>query len=488
MGPTAAAITRDPVVGPPRRVRTMTSSSRFCWYFAACLLALVPACRDRVVEQTARPLRVVASGDTAGWIVPCGCTSNQSGGLLRRGTYIKQLRAVNEVVYVDTGGAPGGTSPYDVAKFEAIIQGEMALQIAAHNIGAGEAQLGSDQLRSIQRASGIPWLSCNVRDRQGKLLGAPVIMTDTSRGRLALLGVLSDSEQLDELQVDPPRESILQVLAELPERPDAIVVLAYLPKAELESLAASIPEVDAVLGGPTMQSIVPQSVGPTLLASATSKGKYLAELSAPDRLRGGRWAGTIVEMDEHFADDVRQQENLRQFYGELRKRDFSASQTSFAATLFASTAQSPENFLVAGTERCRECHLDDCLLWDKSKHAEAWHTLAATGSEVDPYCQQCHTTSYGIPGGFVSAARSRDRYDVGCESCHGASYAHCEDSDVHTPFFRRASDQCVHCHDRENSPKFAYDAYWAKITHGTEQQDADGQSTSRFAAPSNGAD
>jgi len=27
------------------------------------------------------PLAVIVSGDTAGWIMPCGCTANQSGGL-----------------------------------------------------------------------------------------------------------------------------------------------------------------------------------------------------------------------------------------------------------------------------------------------------------------------------------------------------------------------------------------------------------------------
>ena len=43
-------------------------------------------------ERRGRPLVVVASGDTAGWIVPCGCTSNQSGGLPRRATYIEGLR------------------------------------------------------------------------------------------------------------------------------------------------------------------------------------------------------------------------------------------------------------------------------------------------------------------------------------------------------------------------------------------------------------
>src|SRR5438093_12953258 len=66
-----------------------------------------------------RPVTLVVSGDSAGWIVPCGCTSNQSGGLLRRGTFINNLRAHGDVILADAGGAPGGTSAYQRVKFEA---------------------------------------------------------------------------------------------------------------------------------------------------------------------------------------------------------------------------------------------------------------------------------------------------------------------------------------------------------------------------------
>src|SRR5262249_17989955 len=53
-----------------------------------------------------RPMSLVISGDTAGWIVPCGCAANQSGGLLRRGTFVKQLRDAREAILADAGGAP----------------------------------------------------------------------------------------------------------------------------------------------------------------------------------------------------------------------------------------------------------------------------------------------------------------------------------------------------------------------------------------------
>jgi hypothetical protein len=243
--------------------------------------------------------------------------------------------------------------------------------------------------------------------------------------------------------------------------------LAYLPTSELEALATSLPEADVIVGGPTGQSIVPRLAGPTLLASATNKGKYLAQLSAPPTGSGARWEGTIVEMTDKFVDDPSQQENLRRFYTTLRTHDFSARDTSFAAQLTF-----PDGFLVAGTETCRACHAADCLVWDKSQHAQAWRTLADSGAEVDSYCQQCHTTSYGIPGGFVSAQRSTNRLDVGCESCHGAAQSHVQDPQVHTTFYRRACDQCSTCHDQENSPQFAYEKYWQQIVHGAQDSGA----------------
>jgi hypothetical protein len=378
------------------------------------------------------------------------------------------LQTAGQVVYVDAGGAAAGTSPYDRAKFEAILQGELALGVVAHNVGAGEARLGADYLQTLQRTLLVPLVTCNVRSEDGTLLGQPMRTVNTARGTVAFVGVLSDTEKYEGVRIDPPRESVLQAIAAEDPRPDVLVVLAYLPTSELEALATSLPEADVMVGGPTGQSIVPRPVGPTLLASATNKGKYLAQLQVMPVGSAARWEGTIVEMTDRFVDDPRQQENLQRFYATLRTQDFSARDTSFAAQLTF-----PDGFLVAGTESCRPCHADDCLVWDKSPHAQAWQTLADSGAEVDSYCQQCHTTSFGIPGGFVSPRRSSDRRAVGCESCHGAAQSHVLDPRVHTTFYRQARDQCRRCHDQENSPQFEYDKYWPQIVHGA--QDAPSQ-------------
>ena len=92
----------------------------FCQLVLVLLGACVCATAAGCGPGPGRPLTVVASGDTAGWIAPCGCTSNQSGGLPRRATCVAELRRRSDVVLVDVGGAVRGASPCDLAKLEAI--------------------------------------------------------------------------------------------------------------------------------------------------------------------------------------------------------------------------------------------------------------------------------------------------------------------------------------------------------------------------------
>ena len=408
----------------------------------------------------APPVVVLVSGDTHGWIVPCGCTSNQSGGLLRRGSYVEKLASESQVVLLDAGGAPAGSAPYQREKFEAIVQGELLMGLAAHNIGAAEAELGAEYLRELAQRLEAPLVSANARDRTGQPIVPAVKLVPVEGSRpLAVVGVLSPS--LDHgLRVEDPEESILTALESVAGKYEYAVVLAYLPSEELRALAERLPEVDVIIGGPTGQAIPPQRHGPTLLASATNKGKFLAELRPPQQ-PGSGWSGQIVEMDESLADAAEQEENLEVFYALLGERDYAASETGLAVDW---SLDLPEGYQAAGSAACQECHSLDYDSWEYSTHAHAWGTLEAEGAHVDSYCQQCHTTSFGLPGGFVSVQRSPARVDVGCESCHGPSQAHVDDPRIRTPF--AAADQCIRCHDRENSPEFDYDAYWPQIEHG----------------------
>ena len=65
------------------------------------------------------------------------------------------------------------------------------------------------------------------------------------------------------------------------------------------------------------------------------------------------------------------------------------------------------------------------------------------------------------PAALRACGRGR-RVEVGCEACHGPSAAHVGDPKARTALYAQARDRCESCHDRENSPQFAYAAYWAR--------------------------
>ena len=242
--------------------------------------------------------------------------------------------------------------------------------------------MGVDYLRDVSARLKIPLVSCNVLDGQGRADRRAARVVTAAGRTLAFIGVLSRATR----GIGPPNRAAARgdyrALDRLRKEHtiDAVVVLAYLPTEELRELAATLPEVDLVVGGPTGQSIPPQQIGPTMLASATNKGKFLARFDQPARSEAAKsrqsWRGQIVEMNATLHDDAKQQENLKQFYAELERRDFSPNQTSFVTPL---PPDLPKDYAIAGSESCRRCHAGDCQSWAASKHAAAWKTLAKQG-------------------------------------------------------------------------------------------------------------
>jgi hypothetical protein len=419
-------------------------------------------------QPSNRPLVVLVSCDTAGWIVPCGCSSKQAGGLLRRATYAQQIAKSADILLADAGGAPGGTSEYDRLKFEFLLKGEIAMNTAAHNLGAAEVELGPQALRELVTSLKAPLISSNVLDDQKQAIVPSHRIVTAGGTKIAVTGLLSRKYARSGIWIDDPVESLLRLTKSLKGQYDQLLVLAYLPEEELEDLVKRVPEADMVVGGPTRQTIAPRRAGPSIWGATTNKGKFLVSLNRPTA--GAPWEGSIVELNDAIADDDTQTQNLKRFRRELARIDFTADQTSFAPKL---PGELPDDYQVAGSESCVKCHANDCTAWVGTKHGHAWQTLLDKESQMDPYCQHCHTTGYGLPGGFRSIAASAARVNVGCESCHGPAQAHVNTPTVHTLYDAR--DRCLQCHDHENSPQFKYDDFWSQITHGEPATPASGK-------------
>lgn len=439
--------------------------SRVVVLLGGILIALA-GCRD----SSNREVSIVIAGDTKGWITPCGCAANQSGGLARRATWLDGARLDRETVLLDVGGSAIGTSPYQQTRFQFLLEGLHQMKLDAHNIGASESAFSPTQLRAIGDQAKIQWLSSNLLDDQGQAVGSRVLRVERAGLKIDIAGVVDPAsvEHPDWRSMDP-----LQAIVRAFQNSDADVriVLAYLDTQALKTLASSLPDVDYIVGGPTGQAITPTRTGNVTLLSATNKGKFLAHLHLAKSEKRFREVGTaIVEVKSDLAEDQDQIQNLDAYYDELAKQDFTSGkaglvQAGILEKGFASDEGQIDHadYSIAGSQSCEKCHQPDNAIWHRSRHAHAWEVLQSKKAHFDPSCQQCHTTGYGLPGGFVSVAQSGERTSVGCENCHGPSQAHVNDPRKRTPF--QAKQQCLSCHDHENSPVFQQDAYWAKIFH-----------------------
>jgi hypothetical protein len=426
-------------------------------------ISACPGCNKTAAPESRRPAVVIISGDTQGWIVPCGCTSNQSGGLLRRGAYLHDLRATTDVLYLDAGGAAAGNSIYQQAKLAAIFAGEHAMDIAAHNLGKSELSIDTVILQKLAAAAQVPLLSANTTASDGQPIAPDIRIIPLAGHRIAVIGVISPNYTIPSITITDPRHAITTTIAAHRDEFDSLIILAYMPQQELEQLAAATPEADAIIGGPTGQAIAPHRAGAALLASATNKGKFIVRLPVPEK--SAPWEGQVVELNKTYADDPTQSANLASFLQTLKDREIPAAESGFVPAV---PAQLPAGYRIAGSSTCIICHTDAGKIWVRSLHAAAGKALEPRHFEVDPDCLRCHTTGYALPGGFVSPKQTPRLYGVGCENCHGPSQAHASNPSVHTQY--AAFDQCIRCHDEENSPKFDRVAYWQIVRHGPATQ------------------
>ena len=407
-----------------------------------------------------RDAMILISGDTRGWITPCGCASNQSGGLPRRAGLIHARSTEHDLLVLDAGGSAIGTGEYQLIKFTSLLTGLKALGLDAHNIGGAETEFTPSQLRELAKQTGVTWLTSNLVAADGQPVGSRCLIVQRGGLEIAVTGVVDEKlVQNHQWKTQDPVRSALNAFAEHPQA-DVKVLLAYFDEAGLRTLAESLPEVDYLVGGPTGQAMSATRVGPVTILAATNKGKFMAEIKLVREKLGFRELQSgIVEVKSELTEAKPQLENLQDYYNKLRQRDFTAKEAGLVQHLDSQDA----GYAISGSASCQACHQSDDAIWHSSKHSHAWEVLVKKSAQFDPNCQQCHTTGYGHTGGFENVAQSPMLVHVGCENCHGPSLAHVKDPRKRTPF--PAKEQCVRCHDHENSPTFDFTTYWAKVFH-----------------------
>lgn len=99
-----------------------------------------------------------------------------------------------------------------------------------------------------------------------------------------------------------------------------------------------------------------------------------------------------------------------------------------------------------GVDECANCHSDAKDVWDKTKHAHAYATLADQYKEFNLDCVSCHVTGYDVAGGSTVTHVAKLE-NVQCEVCHGAGSLHAKNPNkVQMPTPKPSADSCTTCH------------------------------------------
>ncbi|MEW4526501.1 multiheme c-type cytochrome [Maioricimonas sp. JC845] len=459
---------------------------------------------------------IVLTGEQHGYIEPCGCSENQSGGLARRADLVRQIREERSwpVTAFDLGGALRGDRvgrTQELMKFEFTRDAQAIMQYAAVALGREEAQLGADtlfQIHSQETADNEqtpPFVAANLTLYGTRDIGTPLEYRIVEVGdvRIAVTSVFGESTREatfpggvgpDQLliELEPPAEALARVVPAMKaEDPDIMLLLSHADGDESRALAEQFPDFQIVVTaeGPEDPLPRPEMVGETMVLQVGQKGKHAGVVGYfPDSDEPLKF--DLVEIDQQRFEEVDAiHELMRHYQARLEEQ---------RPDLQEPALDHPSGADFVGVETCARCHTKAYNIWKNSRHAHAYESLIVgrKGQEeswiprnFDAECLACHVTgwepqtAWRYDSGFVDKASTPHLAGQQCENCHGPGSRHAElelalldggeVTDTHMEQRRamqltreQAKDRlCIRCHDLDNSPNFDFDKYWPKVEH-----------------------
>ena len=424
-------------------------------------------------------LTLVLTGQTFGYLSPCGCSSPQKGGLERRANLMDGLRAKGwEVVGLDLGdsAATTGVPKQNLLKYRTAMKAMAGMGYAAVGLGETEfkAQLFELLAEFTLNNPGKPplVLADNLVGAAppgdgGKPIARDQLFPGGANGRpmvdgvevvarpgapaVGVVAVIGPDVSEKVVKLDPQFAFLnnaaviaaaLAKLAAHPAKPELRVLLYNGTLAQAKAAAEMFPQFQLILcqsddpeppdfpttanGGKT--SIVQvghkgQSVGVVGVFAGAGGGFDLRyqrlplteEYLTPPGPQAEK-ASEVLKLMQEYADGVKAMDSLGLHRLKVRPHP---------AQVQAANA----NLSFVGTDACKACHPAEWAKHQETSHSHAYQALAEkakrpTGRQFDGECIVCHTVGFEHPTGFETADKTPQLMNVGCESCHGPGSGH----------------------------------------------------------------
>jgi hypothetical protein len=411
--------------------------------------------RYMVLEPSERAAMILYCGVTHGMIEVCGCDGNPTGGMIKELTVIERLRSRGvPSFYVH----PGDLFPYEKRPAKMKFIAEAAALIGYDALGFGDQELidGLPRFRQLASEYHLPFLSANVRDRDGKPLCPPYVIKDLAGikvGIFALLGderyLYMDENFLKDMTIDPVSVAVDVTLAELKGKVDYIILLSHQDKYLDRELALRFPEINLIVGGHEEKLIAtPVRVGQTLIVAAGVASEEIGVLHlAVDPARHVRVVGhEFVAVSAPIPKNEKMEEIYRRYIKESKAKPEEDDDPL------------PEAY--QSSETCEPCHKAVYKEFLESKHAKAWQTLVDAGRVEDTECWYCHSMGYGRKSGFKDLKQTPELANVSCQACHLVTHDHNDRNIKDDLDYSRNQRTCEQCHTAVTSPDFNF---WERI-------------------------
>ncbi|MFO0879930.1 MAG: multiheme c-type cytochrome [Gemmataceae bacterium] len=436
---------------------------------------------NRLFADWKKPdLVVVFTGQQMGYLLPCGCSRPQYGGLERRYNFLQLIKEAGwPYAAVDVGDLVQKTGPAGLPNQQGLIKYLYSMKAlkemdyTAVSFGETEANLGlfnvlaeyalNDPKPRVVIGNLIdaetnfpemtkPWVSVEPV-KSGVTVGVTGIVGPSVAGKLNKL-----NRGAKEMRFERTPDALDRILAEMTAKKVDLPVLLYQgpvtrnagkkPYTEAMACAEAYPQFPVIVtvseeDDPPLRPIeVATKTGTkTMILSLGKKGRFLGVVglwktgnpNQPFDLKYER-----VELGEEFLTPEEKEkghpiiELIEGYTAELKNRNYleKYGQVRHAVQVMPVVPglKKGDEVRYAGSDTCKRCHASAYEKWKKTPHSHAYQTLVdakrPSNRQFDPECIVCHTVGFGFQSGFVSETKTPKLKDVGCESCHGPSYVH----------------------------------------------------------------
>lgn len=424
-------------------------------------------------------LAIVLTGQTFGYLSPCGCSSPQKGGLERRANLMDGLRAKGwEVIGLDLGdmAATTGVSKQNQLKYRTAMRAMGGMGYAAIGLGESEFKAGlfdllaeytlnnpgkpptvlADNLAGAAPPGGNGQPIAREKLFPGGANGRPMVEGfevvarpgSPTVGIVAAIGpdVAEKVTKLDPQFVFLNNADVIPLalkrLAEHPAKPALRVLLYNGTLEQAKAVAEAFPAFQLILcqaDDPEPPDLpVPANGGMTSIVQVGHKGQSVGVVGVFPKVGGGfdlRYQRVslgeeyltppgaeaekhhaVLQLMQEYADEVKKVDSLALFRQKVRSHP--------------AQVQAPDsNLSYVGNDACKVCHPAEWEQYQQTRHSHAYKALSEvakrpSGRQYDAECIVCHTVGFEHPTGYENAEKTPHLKNVGCENCHGPGSGH----------------------------------------------------------------